>query len=167
MTLRNFPNRVRRRRLPQPRHRNPCLQRALLRPLHPSLRLLHLRPVSTFDELTGNPEWAKELHRVYDGDVERVDVTVGMYAERLPRGFAFSDTAFRVFILMASRRLNSDRFFTEYYTPAVYSQTGLDWISETRWPPFSCATTPAAERDGAVDNAFARGQPLAPTDSNT
>ena len=38
---------------------------------------------------------------------------VGMFAERLPAGFAFSDTAFRIVILMASRRLNSDRFFTE------------------------------------------------------
>ncbi len=37
-------------------------------------------------------------------------------AEDFPEGFAFSDTAFRIFILMASRRLNSDRFFTDYFT---------------------------------------------------
>ena len=37
---------------------------------------------------------------------------VGLYAEPLPKGFGFSDTTFRVFILMASRRLKSDRFFT-------------------------------------------------------
>ena len=42
---------------------------------------------------------------------------VGLYAEPLPKGFGFSDTAFRVFILMASRRLKSDRFFTRDYTP--------------------------------------------------
>ena len=59
--------------------------------------------------------------RVYDGDIERVDVTVGMGAERLPKGFAFSDTAFRIFVLMASRRLNSDRFFTTDFTPQVYT----------------------------------------------
>lgn len=35
-----------------------------------------------------------------------------MLAEPLPPGFGFSDTAFRIFILMASRRLKSDRFFT-------------------------------------------------------
>ena len=55
---------------------------------------------------------------------------VGLYAEKLPAGFAFSDTAFRIFILMASRRLNSDRFFTEYYTPEVYSKAGMAWIDD-------------------------------------
>jgi hypothetical protein len=92
-------------------------------------RLFHLKPARTFEELTPNPTWAEELRRIY-GDVERVDVMVGMYAERFPKGFGFSDTAFRVFILMASRRLKSDRFFTNDYTPDMYSQTGLDWIRD-------------------------------------
>ena len=74
-------------------------------------RLFHLKPVESFEELTGDPETAEELRAVYD-DVERVDHMVGMYAEPKPKGFGFSDTAFRVFILMASRRLKSDRFFT-------------------------------------------------------
>jgi hypothetical protein len=93
-------------------------------------RLLHLRPAQDFDDLTGNPEWARQIEKVYGGDIERVDLTVGMEAERRPTGFAFSDTAFRIFILMASRRLNSDRFFTTYYTPAVYTQAGMDWIND-------------------------------------
>ncbi len=29
---------------------------------------------------------------------------------------------------MASRRLNSDRFFTSDYNSRVYTQAGLDWI---------------------------------------
>ncbi|MEV4058190.1 peroxidase family protein [Amycolatopsis sp. NPDC049688] len=93
-------------------------------------RLLHLTPAKDFHALTGNAEWAEEISRCYGGDIEQVDLAIGMFAERLPKGFAFSDTAFRIFILMASRRLNSDRFFTEYYTPAVYSQLGLDWIRD-------------------------------------
>jgi len=55
---------------------------------------------------------------------------VGMYAEPLVKGFAFSETAFRVFARMASRRLKSDRFLTRDFTPAVYTQTGLDWIAD-------------------------------------
>ena len=47
-----------------------------------------------------------------------------------PRGFGFSDTAFRSFILMASRRLKSGRFFTTDYTTVVYAQAGLDWIDD-------------------------------------
>jgi hypothetical protein len=93
-------------------------------------RLLHLNPVRSFEELTGNPQWARQIAEAYDGDLEKVDLTVGMFAERLPAGFAFSDTAFRVFILMASRRLNSDRFFTDYYTPEVYTRAGLDWVDD-------------------------------------
>jgi hypothetical protein len=52
----------------------------------------------------------------------------GLYAEPLPPGFGFSDTAFRVFILMASRRLKSDRFFTDDWTPAIYTEFGLNYI---------------------------------------
>jgi hypothetical protein len=93
-------------------------------------RLLHLNPASSFEELTDNPEWREQIRRVYENDIERVDLTVGMFAEPLPAGFAFSDTAFRIFILMASRRLNSDRFFTTDYTAQVYTQAGLDWIND-------------------------------------
>ena len=93
-------------------------------------RLLHLKPARTFEELTDNPTWAAEMQRIY-GDVERVDLTIGMFAEPKPKGFGFSDTAFRIFILMASRRLKSDRFFTVDYTPRVYTPEGIAWIDAT------------------------------------
>lgn len=93
-------------------------------------RLLHLRPYNSIDELTPNKQWAQELKEVYNNDIERVDLMVGMYAETPPKGFGFSDTAFRIFILMASRRLKSDRFFTTDYTPRVYTQAGMDWIND-------------------------------------
>jgi hypothetical protein len=92
-------------------------------------RLFHLEPARSFEDLTDNREWAEELRAIY-GDVERVDHMVGMYAESKPAGFGFSDTAFRVFILMASRRLKSDRFFTRDYRPEVYTKAGLDWVEE-------------------------------------
>ncbi|HYY75467.1 MAG TPA: peroxidase family protein [Gaiellaceae bacterium] len=92
-------------------------------------RHFRLRPAGSFEELTDNPEWAEEMRRLY-GDVERVDLMVGLYAEPFPKGFGFSDTAFRVFSLMASRRLKSDRFFTRDYTPEVYTRAGLEWIND-------------------------------------
>jgi hypothetical protein len=88
--------------------------------------------VRSFDELTSNPMWAEQMRRVYDNDIDKVDLQVGMYAEPLPPGFGFSDTAFRVFILMASRRLKSDRFFTDDFRPEVYTQTGIDWVTKTK-----------------------------------
>jgi hypothetical protein len=118
-------------------------------------RLFHLKPAATFEELTDDPRWAEELRRVY-GDVERVDLMVGLYAEPLPRGFGFSDTAFRVFILMASRRLKSDRFFTRDYNAETYTQTGLDWIDDTSMSDVLLRHYPelAPALEG-VENAFA------------
>ena len=55
---------------------------------------------------------------------------IGLFAEEAQEGFGFSDTAFRVFLLMASRRLKADRFFTNDYTPDVYTSRGLEWIGE-------------------------------------
>ncbi len=84
--------------------------------------------VNSFEEITSNPQWVKELREVYNNDIDSVDLMVGLFAEDLPEGFGFSDTAFRVFILMASRRLKSDRFFTKDYRAEIYTQFGLDWI---------------------------------------
>jgi len=91
-------------------------------------KLLHLPPVGSFEEF--DPAWVEELRCVYDDEIDRVDFMVGLYAEPKPEGFGFSDTAFRIFILMASRRLNSDRFFTTDYTPRIYTKAGLDWIDD-------------------------------------
>jgi Animal haem peroxidase len=84
--------------------------------------------VKSFDEITSNRELAAKLRDVYRNDIDRVDLLVGMQSEDLPKGFGFSDTAFRVFIMMASRRLKSDRFFTEDYRPEIYTDFGMDWI---------------------------------------
>ena len=91
---------------------------------------LHMPRMKTFAELTDDPELAKEIADVYGGDIDLVDTLVGLLAEPLPKGFGFSDTAFRIFILMASRRLKSDRFFTVDYRAEVYTQAGLDWIDD-------------------------------------
>ncbi|WP_330256130.1 peroxidase [Nocardia sp. NBC_00565] len=92
-------------------------------------RQLRLPPAASFEELTDNPGWARELERVY-GDVERVDLMVGLYAEPKPPGFGFSDTAFRVFVLMASRRLSGDRFFTTDFRPEIYTEAGMAWVRD-------------------------------------
>jgi hypothetical protein len=93
-------------------------------------KLLHLPPASSFEELAGDPALAEKMRRVYNNDIDRVDLIVGMFAEKRPQGFAFSETAFRIFIVMASRRLNSDRFLTEDFKPEVYTQVGMDWIRD-------------------------------------
>ena len=91
-------------------------------------RLFHKEPVKSIDALTDNPEWRKQIAQVYGNDVEKVDLMTGLYAEPLPKGFGFSETAFRVFVLMASRRLKSDRFFTDDYRADIYTELGIEYI---------------------------------------
>ncbi|MCW2687752.1 MAG: peroxidase, partial [Mycobacterium sp.] len=93
-------------------------------------RLLRLRPATGFADISGGHEaTANQLRDIY-GNIEEVDTMVGLYGERVPRGFGFSDTAFRIFALMAARRLESDRFFTKDFTPDVYTPEGMSWIDD-------------------------------------
>lgn len=63
-------------------------------------------------------------------NIEDVDTVVGYLAEyRRPHGFAISETQFVVFILNASRRLFSDRFFTSSFRPEFYTTLGVDWVN--------------------------------------
>jgi hypothetical protein len=118
-------------------------------------RLLHLKPIDSFEDLTDNSTWVEELRRVYDDDVEQLDQMIGMYAENPPQCFAFSDTAFRIFVLMASRRLNSDRFLTTDYNDRVYTRIGIDWVNDTDMSTVLLRHYPAlAPALRGVKNAF-------------
>jgi hypothetical protein len=122
--------------------------------------LVHKPPVKSFEELTDNPVWREELRRVYNNDIDKVDLMTGLYAEPLPEGFGFSDTAFRIFILMASRRLKSDRFFTDDFTPEIYTQFGIDYIKNTTMVSIIARQLPdLAPMLKGVDNAFAPWTP--------
>lgn len=76
-------------------------------------------------------------------NIEDVDAVVGWLAEKpleRPHGFAISETQFQVFILNASRRLFSDRFFTSSFRPEFYSTLGHRWVmnngpGEKRYEP--------------------------------
>jgi hypothetical protein len=63
-------------------------------------------------------------------NIEDVDTVVGWLSEfRRPHGFAISETQFVVFILNASRRLFSDRFFTSSFRPEFYTTIGVEWVT--------------------------------------
>jgi len=135
LRLHNYPNHLRKLE----RHDNELVDLAtidLLRdrergvPRYNDFReLLHLPRAKSFAALTDNPQWAKELQSVYK-DVDQVDLLTGTLVEPLPPGMAFGDTQFRIFVLMASRRLNSDRFFTSDFNDEVYSKVGMSWVRD-------------------------------------
>jgi hypothetical protein len=118
-------------------------------------RLLRKEPVKSFEELSDNPQWVEEIRRVYDNDLEQVDLLVGLMAEPLPKGFGFSETAFRIFNLMASRRLKSDRFLSKDYRPEVYTKPGFEWVENTTMSDVLLRHFPRLKPAlSGVDNAF-------------
>ena len=87
---------------------------------------LHKPRLRRFEDLTPDPETVARLKDVYRTSTSRHD---GRALRGEPaQGFGFSDTAFRIFILMASRRLQSDRFLTVDFRPEIYTPLGMDWI---------------------------------------
>ena len=109
-------------------------------------RQMGLNPIKKFEDLfvdKDRPETAsalkdpkardllRELKRIYRNDVEKLDLLVGTLGETIrPDNFGFGETAFQIFILMATRRLQADRFYTEYYNKETYTQLGLDWVDQ-------------------------------------
>jgi hypothetical protein len=124
-------------------------------------RSLRLPAATSFHALAdGNPRVAREIEKVYDS-VEDVDLIVGLLADRKPAGFAISETSFRIFLLMAARRLRSDPFFTTHYKPAVYTRAGLDWIDNASMAGILRRHYPALEPAlRGVDNAFQPWSPI-------
>lgn len=94
-------------------------------------RELKLKAFKNYRDMCGgNEENAKALEEVYGPEgIEKVDLLVGMLAEKKIKGFAISETAFLIFLLMASRRLEADRFFTTDFNEKTYTKTGLAWVN--------------------------------------
>lgn len=141
VTVRNTPNFLRDLRLPDGRHLDMGVvdilrdrERGVPR-YNAFRRLFHLRPMKTFLALTGGDVGlAEEVGAIYGGDIEKVDLLIGTMCEPKPKGFGFSDTAFRVFVLMASRRLKSDRFIAGGFGKGnggggdMYGEVGYRWV---------------------------------------
>lgn len=102
---------------------------------------IRLEPIAEFEDLfrrfkgqaisAEHQAIADQLREVY-GTVDQLDVLTGSLAEGVrPGGFAFGETSFQIFTLMASRRILSDRFYTVDYTPEMYTPEGYA-IVQTR-----------------------------------
>lgn len=60
-------------------------------------------PISKWEDLTDDSEIVEALREVYGDDVEKLDLLVGIHAEKKINGFAICETAFFIFVLIASR----------------------------------------------------------------
>ncbi len=94
-------------------------------------RQAKLKPLKSFEQLTPDKELVAKLKKVYNNDIEMVDLLVGSLAEaHRPTGYGFGETAFQIFVIMASRRLQADRFYTKNYNKKTYTKVGLKWIDD-------------------------------------
>ena len=124
---------------------------------------LHKSRITRWEDLSADPESVRRLRSVYRS-IDEVDTMVGLFAETPPDGFGFSDTAFRIFVLMASRRLQSDRFLTVDFRPEIYSPFGMDWINNNGLSDVilrHCPDLASVVPRGA--NAFAPWRAVAPS----
>jgi hypothetical protein len=118
-------------------------------------RMLRLPPLGFGAISSGDAEIEATLRDLYDDDPDRVDLMVGLYGEEPPAGFGFSETAFRIFVLMASRRLKADPLFTDDWGPELYTEEGLRWIEEATMSSVIARNMPAlAPLMADVENAF-------------
>jgi len=66
-------------------------------------RSLILPTIRKWEDLTGDKETLALLYEIYGNNVEYLDLQVGLLLEKKIPGFAISETAFVIFLLMASR----------------------------------------------------------------
>lgn len=92
-------------------------------------KALHLPPARTFEEITNDAEVVRRMKLVYNNDVNKVDLLVGTLAETKWPGFGFSPTIFHLFVLMASRRIQSDRYYTNDFRAEIYTKEGMEWVA--------------------------------------
>jgi hypothetical protein len=131
-------------------------------------KLFHKDPVKSFDELTDNPAWRKQIKDVYNGDLDKVDLMTGLYAEPMPPGFGFSETAFRVLHPDGVAAAEERSILHRRLAPEVYTEFGLDYVKKNSMLTVCGVHFPqlAPALDG-VKNAFepwkpSKGRPTAP-----
>ncbi|KAK8556680.1 hypothetical protein V6N12_003077 [Hibiscus sabdariffa] len=92
---------------------------------------LLLIPFSKWEDLTQDKDVIEVLKEVYGDEVEELHIMAGLMVEEKIKGFAMSKTTLFIFQLMASRRLEADRFFTSECNEETYTKKGLEWVNTT------------------------------------
>jgi hypothetical protein len=119
-------------------------------------RQLKMKPIKTFDDLTEDKAVVAKLKKIYNNDVEMLDLMIGCLAEgHRPVGYGFGETAFQVFVIMASRRLVSDRFYTTSYNAETYTAEGIKWVDDNSMKTILLRHMPALKHSlFGIRNAF-------------
>ena len=92
----------------------------------------HYPRITRFEQITGDPEVVDALRRIYDGQVDRIEFIVGLFAEELPPRSAVPPLVGRMVAADAfSHALTNPLLAPAVYHAGTFTQTGLDILEAT------------------------------------
>ena len=151
LTLHNFPNFLRRLDVPADASGGPAeivdlgaidvlrdRERAVPR-YNRFRQLLRLKPAGSFEELTDNAEWARELRAVY-GRRESGGSPRRIAGGNPTKGLRLQRDRLRILVLMASRRIEERSLFHRGLQFGLYSQSGSIGSAKTTCRACCCGT---------------------------
>jgi hypothetical protein len=128
-------------------------------PFNEFRRQIGMAPISRFEDLACDARTVERLESLYGegpAGVERMDLIVGMHCDMNRPLKGFDQTRFAIFLQAASRRLQTDPFYTTRYDAQHYTAPGLRRIDEATLKSVILLHYPALARSGlmGVNNAF-------------
>jgi hypothetical protein len=119
-------------------------------------RNFKLSPVKKFSDFKScSPQVRQKLRGVYDNDIEKIDLQIGLLIEdKLPECI-FGETLYTVFVVHTNRRIYNDRFFTTDFHAGVYTQFGMEWIENTSLKDILLRHCTELDPETIPDNPFA------------
>jgi hypothetical protein len=122
-------------------------------------RQIGMPEVTSFSELTDDTTITGKLEHLYGSGkpgVDKMDLVVGMLCDRNRPLKGFDNTRFAIFLLAATRRLQTDPFFTEKYNERYYTKAGLERIDRMTLKELLLMHFPDLTKSGliGVNNAF-------------
>jgi hypothetical protein len=128
-------------------------------PFNEFRRQIGMHPIGRFEELGCTADTVKKLESLYgtgkDG-VDRMDLIVGMHCDTHRPLVGFDQTRFAIFLQAASRRLQTDPFYTTRYDAQHYTANGLARIDDITLKRLLLLHYPTLANSGliGVNNAF-------------
>ena len=128
-------------------------------PFNQFRRQIGMPPIKRFEDLQCDGETVACLKELYGADnqgVERMDLAVGMHCDMDRPLKGFDNTRFAVFLQAASRRLQTDPFYTTRYDERHYTAAGLRRIDAATLKSLLLQHNPELRHSGltGVNNAF-------------
>jgi hypothetical protein len=88
--------------------------------------------LKSIGEISNDPKVVETLESLYKGDVNKIEYIVGYKAESRPSNWALTPTQVRTFLPVVIYRILADRFYTENFNAATYTQYGMDRLADIR-----------------------------------